>query len=420
MLDAINTLNSKSPVSVIYDPPTVAMTRSSGNQNKDVKKVQNENNSFKPTRKSIRTRKQIVFENGERKIVTCKNNNAQLVSKQLDLGKGVNVQNHKARNDKMRKDKLRCNTEHASCKRDTIKSNAPNMPFFDGIQVSVSSDEEELDYEDFVDMGNDDDDGSINQESGQPVNKPEQEVNRDSSGSDIQLGATSTSMTEEDMIMNNLHLKKLFNKMLDECIQNAKSLGETSSSKLLTKATPEGQSGKQIPGSKMTTPVNNNTVNLQGGHFVKSPSDTTIYVPTLKCSSQKDVVNLNQQFGADSFENINEKDKNSGATNADNSICNQLMPTKVIKKISDFVDQLRIKHIEEAEVEMPEQQMPRSMVTAPEYEEAQGHTDEVIIQAEKFRASVEKPPGNEFFTQLIDIDSQKEQVDLACNRQVIT
>ena len=63
----------------------------------------------------------------------------------------------------------------------------------------------------------------------------------------------------------------------------------------------------------------------------------------------------------------------------------------VMQKISDFVDQLRIEHDEG--MSSAARQGPRSCVNAPGYEEAQRRTDQVILQAEKFRADIERPPG---------------------------
>ena len=60
-----------------------------------------------------------------------------------------------------------------------------------------------------------------------------------------------------------------------------------------------------------------------------------------------------------------------------------------MKKISDFVDQLRIEYEEEEEI--PRQ--PRSSVNTPGFEEAQKRLDNAVLQAEKFKASLEKPPG---------------------------
>ena len=84
-----------------------------------------------------------------------------------------------------------------------------NKTLFDGIQVSINSDkEEELDYEDDV-AGQEMESGSIDQDH-------EESVSQSSPEKDLDLGATSSSLTEEHMIMNNPHLRKLLNKMLDK------------------------------------------------------------------------------------------------------------------------------------------------------------------------------------------------------------
>ena len=68
----------------------------------------------------------------------------------------------------------------------------------------------------------------------------------------------------------------------------------------------------------------------------------------------------------------------------DDSIAN----TNVMQKISDVVDQMRIEHDDDCTPQ------PRSMVNAPGFEEVQRRVDQTIIQAEKFKVTVEKPsPG---------------------------
>ena len=63
--------------------------------------------------------------------------------------------------------------------------------------------------------------------------------------SDIILGASSSTLNDEDMIMQNPHLKKLFNKMLDDRIKKTAVSGETSNSRLLTSLTPPGSKNEQ-------------------------------------------------------------------------------------------------------------------------------------------------------------------------------
>ena len=69
----------------------------------------------------------------------------------------------------------------------------------------------------------------------------------------------------------------------------------------------------------------------------------------------------------------------------------------VMKKISDFVDQLRLAQEENDNLAAP----IRSSVVTPGHEEVQRGTNQVILQAEKFRAEIEKPPGrqNNFMSQ---------------------
>ena len=95
---------------------------------------------------------------------------------------------------------------------------------------------------------------------------------------EIQLGATGASISEEEKLLQNPSLLKLFNQLLDERIKQASKAGESSNSTLLTELTPK-QGGKK-----------QQLVNNEVGQVVKSPSDTTIYVPAL--SKRMEQVNL--------------------------------------------------------------------------------------------------------------------------------
>ena len=163
----------------------------------------------------------------------------------------------------------------------------------------VSHDSEELDYVD--DMVDPDDQGSINGEkedelSSSPHNDDDVTVSMDT-GTAMGLGKTSSSLTEEQLIMNNPHLKKLLNKMLDERIQNARTNGESSHSELLT--------GKE----SHKEPNRGNVVKI-----MKSPSDTMIYVPALK----RRAINKDR-IETDNFRNL-QADLDSVANKNTNSI----------------------------------------------------------------------------------------------------
>ena len=84
------------------------------------------------------------------------------------------------------------------------------------------------------------------------------------------LGATSSYLTDEQLILNNPYLKKLLNRMLDEQIHDAKDKGESSSSGLLTRMS------LQVEEPKITRQTKRRKNNP--GIVVKSPLDTTIYM----------------------------------------------------------------------------------------------------------------------------------------------
>ena len=141
-----------------------------------------------------------------------------------------------------------------------------NKRFFDGVQVSVNSDDEDLDSNDDVDMDNEH--GSIDQEHGSDEanlsNSRQMIPSIDTTDGSMAIGMMSASLTDKEMIMNNPHLKKLPNKILDERIQNAKENGEPSTLQLLTRGSPNVTKTKK-----------------QTGILVKSHSDMMIYMPAL-------------------------------------------------------------------------------------------------------------------------------------------
>ena len=122
----------------------------------------------------------------------------------------------------------------------------------------MNSDEEELDYEDDIStqedgiVDPDDDCGSMDEEISPQI----------STDSAILLSASSSTLNDEDVVMSNPHLKRLFDRMLEDRMKKARDVGESSNSKVLTTRTPpKNKSGKDI---------------------VKSPFDTTVYAPALQ------------------------------------------------------------------------------------------------------------------------------------------
>ena len=320
-----------------------------------------------------------------------------------------------------------------------MNSNLNNFKF-DGIQVTVNSDDEDLDYVDDILKNDHDEINSIDLDNdqlqqhtehehinhdlriqlnearvtgsnqvgnkaqavtvGTPVNRTTMDEGADDSCvTGLALGATSSSLTEEQLIMNNPHLKKLLNKMLNERIQDAKNNGEGSSSELLSRISPS---------------TKKKNTKQPGTILVKLLSDTTIYVPALKqkIASPDQFIEINDTSTSHVLQGQNtqnlRKENELSAANVNNKVTDP----KLIAKISDFVDQIWFEQEdldEEATQEMGRR--PKSSVNAPGLEEAQRRMEQAIVQTEKFKAAVEKPPGINFesipFT--IDMVGEKNQ-----------
>ena len=90
-------------------------------------------------------------------------------------------------------------------------------------------------------------------------------------------------------------------------------------------------------------------------------------------------------------------------------------------KISNFVDQVRLEaDTGRKDSSSPQEQLtahPKSSVTTPGFEDAQCRMEQTIIETEKFKASVEKPPGtfsnNKVISNQKQTESGKVGADLA-------
>ena len=170
-------------------------------------------------------------------------------------------------------------------------------------------------------------------------------MDQESSGdSEVQLGALAQeSSLDENAIMENPALKRLFNQLLDECIKKASVQGEGSGSTLLSILSPTPNNPNANTGKGHSGQVNN----------VKSPSDTTVYVPALGC---KDAVICNEFV------------INRGNKDANESIIN----------IENFVESMRIKH------DKQNKNVGSIWEDAPGQQLACAKADQAIIEAEKF------------------------------------
>ena len=145
------------------------------------------------------------------------NNNAQIVAKRARLvNKSKKTEKGTRFTEKVKVPEL----------KSKYLSNDKNFGIFDGVLVDVSADDEELDYED--DIADEEEAESMHQDhdqDGSPIvtdhnisrgyeNKNSQIEDLVNNGLD--LGAMSASIDDEQMIMNNPHLRKLLNRLLDE------------------------------------------------------------------------------------------------------------------------------------------------------------------------------------------------------------
>ena len=265
-----------------------------------------------------------------------------------------------------------------------------NKRFNDGVQVSVNSDEK-LDCEDDVLLGEDHDNGSINEMQNDESQKGKDscEVVRDrvqneddSTNSDIILGTTSVNMSDEELVMSNPHLKKLFSKMLDERIKQTNKNRESSSSRLLSTLSLQVATAKK---GNVEEKVG------QGNPLIKSPSDTMIYTPALNRTPVIDNMGNTDKIL------IYSQNHAGGQRKSDLGI----MPTEnnkdkedFLKHIADFVDQLKLESESGENVNLEfGPSKPRSMVRVSGLEEAQPKAEHAVLEVEKFCAAVETPQG---------------------------
>ena len=241
------------------------------------------------------------------------------------------------------------------------QSHTNARPVGDGICTvvndgEVTNDEEELDYEDDLSMDQDGleiispDDKNLefeeitnqasqtNHTSIEPRPGTSGETGRRNSHNQTNANALMELLNKqpEEALMNNPILQRMMMKFFEEKFKDVK-------------ATPAHQTGLQIEGK-----TNKN----QGGKTIKSPSDTTIYAPALqrKLTPQQ---GFNQKQGAYV---VGMMDSN-------------------MSNIDAFVEAVRNEqHLQDVAA--------RNLL---EMEEAQLKADKAIIEAEKFRASVETP-----------------------------
>ena len=145
---------------------------------------------------------------------------------------------------------------------------------------------------------------------------------------------------------------------------------------------------------------------------MKSPSDITIYVPALqrKVANHPEIKSTTAIIGNNK---VVSKDYVGTTSEASNQLDadRRLKDNKLMLRISNFVDQLRLEHEHKdggsanTDVELQQDEKNQSRlkstvhaVNAPlGLNEAQRQMEQAIVETEKFKATVKKPLGKETF-----------------------
>ena len=195
--------------------------------------------------------------------------------------------------------------------------------------------------------------------------------------------------------------------MMDKRLQKeARERGESSGSQVLTRTAPHSSSKQQKRNSGMGVPL------------VKSPSDTTIYAPALNMTGlnyqtistgtdylitdQDKVIHSQDKSTKSDKNNVSQLNETTSQSGGMPNGTNGMKKPDLMLKISNFVDQLRL-DFEDSYVQQEQDQgliRPRSSINAPGLQEAQKRMEQALIETEKFKATLEKPPGRNELSEL--------------------
>ena len=221
--------------------------------------------------------------------------------------------------------------------------------------------------------------------------------------------ASTTRDSEADkakkLLSEHPELKHLFNTMLDERMNEVKNMTQSS--------------GAGNISNKTKTPLKR-TKQIA---VTKSPSDTTLYRPVFRMGERERnisnvnrtaVVTANNEIDQDIVVTTTPKDKTEDRSRSMEGQGDE--PVKhddhlIMERISRFVDNLR--------VDYEEQQMPstsrQSEINVPGQDDARKKIDRTILEAERFKATVNNPPG----MSQIDFNSRNQLPEYNQNVQTL-
>ena len=273
----------------------------------------------------------------------------------------------------------------------------------DGIDVAIQSvDEDELDYEDDLDQddvyrdeGNDQTSGGSSSEEEQP-DKNENTV--DSPGTDTiqwksknkglqrkkkwsikDLGSDSDTDDDEQLACN-LGIQRLFDKMLQKHIDDGTITAK--------KRPVDAAKGKSKKGN---SPI------------IKSPSDTTIYVPALQ--------KLQRQIGAES--NLIQNKRDNPIDNIASFIQGVHLENNrqsLRGPEEDYEDQSESIADQEMSEEEKLEPVPSTSKKQDQLKEAREKVNKLIVEAEQFKAMIEDPKGK--YANLLNITALPDEEKL--------
>ena len=188
------------------------------------------------------------------------------------------------------------------------------------------------------------------------------------------MDSSDFNAAEYQAIMKDKTLMKVFDYLLHEKVEIAKKEIMASATKAMSTGTMGGKINDQEQIQK--------GVSRQQVPVIKSPSDTTLYAPAVQ--------KVNERNTPDKFD-ANAKT----AMSVDNAM---------IKKISDFVDSIRVSDKDRAEAGSSQDEVAHHdptpvQVTTKDYQErdayqsAKDKTDRAILEAEKYKAVLADPPS---------------------------
>ena len=212
---------------------------------------------------------------------------------------------------------------------------------------------------------------------------------------EIILGEAASNVVDgEDLDMDallesNLRIGKILNKIIDERMGTVSSMV---SEKLAEMQNGENQRRSSSTGENVE---GNIRVRVASKEVVKSPLDTTIYVPALR-----------QKFDT---EQVGQHLSNLNRQNAEQAVIQQ--SPAVINAISNFVESIRRdsghkagnQDARETEVDQLEMHPLTSRVPPPQFNQVKNRADDAIIEAERMRATLNEIPGRSFDNQFVTV-----------------